>query len=105
MVWAAALILAASPAAIEEARTAHIECLLAKAEQFDDGISDVISVARVIMPACHAELDRVATLMVQGAKRPERVKQILMDDLSNDPTVASQAILVVRKRRAQPALR
>lgn len=108
MVWQAALILAAAlQASADEkqaANLAYTACLYSAAERLDDGTSDAISIAMLIMPICETELDQVADTLVKGVKRPERVKRYLLENLRTSPDVAGQVVLTLRKNRTAARL-
>lgn len=106
MAWKTALIisLAAAPASVEEMRLADdafTKCLFDQTAKFDDGHSDPLSVARVIMPICNSELIAVAEVKMRGQPRADRKAAYFVQFMREEPTMAASVVLAYRKARSQ----
>lgn len=105
MVWQATLVLAAAiaPATAQEKTVGYdavLTCFEAQAVRLDDGTSDPISIARVMVPACDPELLYLADLLTRGEKRADRKRTYLIQELRMEYTVPASIVLQLRKRKA-----
>lgn len=87
----------ATNAETESAKRAYIECRIAKARSLDDGISDAMTIGRVVAAACRWEMEQVATVLTQGENG--RVRSMLIDRMSGRAAEDAAAIVLLERKR------
>jgi hypothetical protein len=88
----------ATDAEKEAVVTKYLSCLRAQAQQLDDGVSDVMSIGRAIVPMCNSELMDSATVFAQG--EGGRVKRMVEENFrERAPEEAAGIVLEVRRQK------
>lgn len=99
MVWQAALVLALgapdSAAALDSVRS----CFAEKAQQYDDGISDAMTIGRVLITACDEPIVAYANAATYGQKRADRRRRYLLEFLRSDAETPAAIVLEMRAAR------
>lgn len=90
----------ASPAEKEAAMRAYMDCRIMRARSLDDGISDAMTIGRVVAAACRREMEQATSVLTQGENA--RVRSMLTDRMSGRATEdAATIVLLERKRKIE----
>ncbi|MCM3420552.1 hypothetical protein [Sphingopyxis alaskensis] len=90
----------ASYAEKEAAMRAYMDCRIIRAQSLDDGISDAITIGRVVAAACQREMEQAAAVLTQGENA--RVRSMLTDRMSGRAAEdAATIVLLERKRKVE----